>query len=140
MTYPRLFQRLFTNSGKGPELNENIIPSTITKEMNINILNVTTANVDSLNLTSDRNLKTELNEIRSSLDKIKLLTGYTYTLLTDNKVHAGLVAQDVEKVLPEAVTIDDNDIKRLDYNAVLAMVVNAIKELDNKIDSINQNK
>ena len=95
--------------------------------------------------TSDIRMKANLKEIETALDKIDYLTGYTYykrnNLIEDESsvysIEAGLIAQDVERVLPEAVHYLNNDgepdpkgeaIKGVNYNGVVALLVNALKE------------
>lgn len=94
---------------------------------------------------SDIRLKAHLKEIETASDKIDYLTGYTYykrnNLIEDENsvysIEAGLIAQDVERVLPEAVHSLNNDgeldpkgeaIKGVNYNGVVALLVNAFKE------------
>lgn len=95
--------------------------------------------------TSDIRMKANLKEIETASDKIDYLTGYTYykrnNLIEDENsvysIEAGLIAQDVERVLPEAVHYLNNDgepdpkgesIKGVNYNGVVALLVNAFKE------------
>lgn len=101
--------------------------------------------------TSDIRMKAQLKEIETASDKIDYLTGYTYykrnNLIEDENsvysIEAGLIAQDVERVLPEAVHSLNNDgqldlkgeaIKGINYNGVVALLVNAFKEQKAKID------
>jgi hypothetical protein len=83
---------------------------------------------------SDVNFKKDLEVITGALDKVTQLTGYTYTLIESDKRSAGLTAQQVEEVLPEAVT--DGDRKTLNYNAVMGLIVEAIKELNDKVTDL----
>ena len=55
----------------------------------------------------------------------------------DGSRKAGLIAQDVEKVLPEAVDGDEGE-KTLDYNATIALLVNAIKEHQTQIEQLKE--
>lgn len=101
--------------------------------------------------TSDIRMKAQLKEIETASDKIDYLTGYTYykrnNLIEDENsvysIEAGLIAQDVERVLPEAVHSLNNDggldpkgesIKGINYNGVVALLVNAFKEQKAKVD------
>lgn len=101
--------------------------------------------------TSDIRMKAQLKEIETASDKIDYLTGYTYykrnNLIEDENsvysIEAGLIAQDVERVLPEAVHYLNNDegldpkgesIKGINYNGVVALLVNAFKEQKAKVD------
>ena len=51
-------------------------------------------------------------------------------------MYAGLIAQDVEAVLPEAV--EGNSMKRVDYNAVIGLLVESIKELKAEVDELSK--
>jgi hypothetical protein len=85
--------------------------------------------------TSDLAKKENLEVVDDALSKIQKLTGYTYDMKEDGSRKAGLIAQDVEKVLPEAVNGDEGE-KVLDYNATIALLVNAIKEQQEQIDDL----
>ena len=87
---------------------------------------------------SDKRVKTDLKVIENSLDKIKKLTGYTFkrTDIILDKLDTGLIAQDVQSVLPEVISIDNNNMLNIEYNKMMGLIIEAIKELDNKIDLI----
>ena len=83
---------------------------------------------------SDKRHKEDLLVIESALDKVKRLTGYTYTLHGNRS--AGLLAQDVLDVLPEVVKGSEETNYSLAYGNLMGLVVEAIKELDKKVDRI----
>ena len=83
---------------------------------------------------SDKRFKFDLDMIESALDKVKRLTGYTYTLHGNRS--AGLLAQDVLEVLPEVVKGSEETNYSLAYGNLMGLVVEAIKELDKKVDRI----
>lgn len=88
---------------------------------------------------SDRRKKTELVTINSALTKLKTLTGYTYLVEDENKIKhksAGLIAQDVQKVLPEVVNEDDKGFLTMTYNGIHALVIEAIKELSDRVEQL----
>ncbi|MFV9121666.1 tail fiber domain-containing protein [Citrobacter freundii] len=94
--------------------------------------------------TSDQRLKSNIEEITDSLDKLKKLTGYTYDKRSDltpnehtyTSHEAGLIAQEVQKVLPEAVTSSgDESLLAVNSYAVQALQINATKELDAKVEA-----
>lgn len=87
---------------------------------------------------SDRNLKTDLNRITGALDKIEKLTGYVYTRVDTGARQTGLIAQDVQAVLPEAVD-DSGEHLALAYGNLLGLVVEAIKELREEVDCMKWN-
>jgi hypothetical protein len=83
---------------------------------------------------SDRSLKTELTQITDALAKVKALTGYTYTRIDSGERQTGLIAQDVQKVLPEAVT--DGEHLSLAYGNLMGLICEAVKELDAKVSRL----
>lgn len=80
------------------------------------------------------------------MDKISQLNGKYYELFykTPSDTSAikersiGLIAQDVKNILPEATKLDDKDIISIDYNAIIPVIVESIKELENIIKNQNQ--
>jgi len=93
-----------------------------------------TFSYDGFHQGSDINIKDNLSKIDNALDKLARITGYTYNLKHDNgrRRQAGLVAQEVEQVLPEAVDTDPaTGLKSIAYNNVLALIVEAIKDIKN---------
>ncbi|EGT4370489.1 tail fiber domain-containing protein [Cronobacter malonaticus] len=101
--------------------------------------------------TSDERAKFWIKPVESAIDKICQLRGVTYSMHTtaQNTVrNAGLIAQDVQKVLPEAVTECSDDKTTidkecrpienplsLDYNALSALYVEAFKEVKAELDT-----
>ena len=96
-----------------------------------------TANALQFTATSDLAKKENLEVVEDALNKVQSLTGYTYDIKENGSRKAGLIAQDVEKVLPEAVNGDEGD-KTLDYSATIALLVNAIKEQQAQIKELKQ--
>lgn len=94
-----------------------------------------TLNSTSFNSLSDKRFKKDLSPITDALEKIKHLTGYTYTLIDNERKSAGLIAQEVELVQPESIG-GNEDKKTIDYGSMIGLIVEAIKDLDNKIESI----
>lgn len=87
--------------------------------------------------TSDLAKKENLEVLNDALNKVQTLTGYTYNMKEDGSRKAGLIAQDVEKVLPEAVVGKEGN-KALDYSATIALLVNAIKEQQEQINNLKK--
>ena len=88
---------------------------------------------------SDKRLKANLSVVTSSLDKLGTLTGYTFDR-TDMPGHryAGLVAQEVQAVLPEAVAVNSEGILAVSATGVLALLVEAVKSLTAKVDRLEK--
>ncbi|AYA66550.1 tail fiber domain-containing protein [Alteromonas sp. RKMC-009] len=83
--------------------------------------------------TSDIRVKEDLKEIRSALDKVGHLTGYTYLQTKLKARKAGVIAQHVEGVLPEAVSKGEDDMLAVSQAGVVALLVNAVKELREEV-------
>jgi hypothetical protein len=134
-----------TQVGSGNGLTGGTITSTGTLSMsgsysgNFNVSGTITAG-GNVTAFSDRKLKDNLEKIGDALAKVRQLTGYTYTrndLDDKTKRHTGLIAQDVEVVLPEAVE-EHGGIKGVAYGQMMGLVFEAIKELDDKLEEIKK--
>ena len=91
--------------------------------------------------TSDERFKTNVTPILDSLDKIGEIKGYEYDWIEsehhDNTGHdIGVIAQEIEKIAPEAVVTRDGGYKAVRYEKLIPILIQAIKELNKKIDSI----
>ena len=87
---------------------------------------------------SDVALKSDIEVIPNALDKLDKIQGYTFTR-HNGKKSAGIIAQELEKVLPEAVKekklslIDGEQYKAVEYDAIHGLLIQAIKELKDEI-------
>jgi len=87
---------------------------------------------NSVQLTSDRNLKKDIKPITSSLEKVTKVNGVTYNWKDEsmgNKLQMGVIAQEVEEVFPTAVETDEKGKKTVNYNSLIAPLIESIKEL-----------
>ena len=82
--------------------------------------------------SSDITLKKDLAKISNPLDKIVALNGYYFIWKSDSTKDIGLIAQEVEKVFPDAVKADEKGLKSVKYGNLVAPIIEAIKELYNK--------
>lgn len=80
---------------------------------------------------SDIRLKTNIEKIENALDKVCQLNGYTYAM--NNKRSTGVIAQEVEKVLPEVVQDREDGYKTVAYGNMIGLLIEAIKELKEEI-------
>lgn len=78
---------------------------------------------------SDARLKTDVANIEGALDKVSQLNGVTFTRTTDNKRSTGVIAQEVEAVLPEAVNTDEEGMLSVKYGNMVGLLIEAVKEL-----------
>ena len=87
---------------------------------------------------SDVALKSDIEVIPNALDKLDKIKGYTFTR-HNGTTSAGIIAQELEKVLPEAVKekklslVDGGTYKTVQYDAIHGLLIQAIKELKNEI-------
>jgi len=96
-------------------------------------------------ITSDRKLKKDFTQIEDAVVKVKQLTGYEYTMRKTDQRSAGLVAQDVQKILPQAVETEkdlqtDEPYLTLNYNAVIGLLVESIKELTARVEELENDR
>jgi len=87
---------------------------------------------------SDERLKTNIQKITNPLEKVSKIRGVTYDR-TDTAApmsQAGVIAQEVEKVLPEVVSEDENGIKQVAYGNMVGLLIEAIKEQQETIDKL----
>lgn len=86
---------------------------------------------------SDSRVKYDLKKIENAVDKLKELSGYTFRRKDLNGIKdTGLLAQDVRSVLPEVVNENNEGILSIEYAKMMGLIVEAIKELNAKIDLI----
>jgi len=90
--------------------------------------------------SSDIRIKDNLVVIDTSLDKVGIITGYTFNYTNTGEESppraAGIIAQDIEKVLPEVITENTEGIKHVNYGGVTALLVEAIKELKSQNEDL----
>jgi hypothetical protein len=87
--------------------------------------------------SSDERLKDNITPISGSLDKLKLIGGYEYDWndLSENEGHdVGVIAQEIEKVLPELVVERSNGYKAVKYEKIIALLIETNKELLKRIE------
>ena len=97
--------------------------------------------------TSDKRLKENIVNIPNSLDKIEKINGVTFDWkpLTEeeiNTIHSneghdvGVIAQEIEAILPELVETRPNGYKAVKYEKIVPLLIEAIKELKHKVEAL----
>ncbi len=89
----------------------------------------------SITAYSDIRLKTDLTKITDALSKVSRLNGYTYTRKDTGARQTGVVAQEVQEVLPEAV-VDNGEHLAVAYGNLVGLLIEAIKELKSEVDQL----
>lgn len=103
------------------------------------------ASFNDVYIRSDRRNKRKITKIEGALDKLEKIDGVLYELqgIDGYSQSAGLVAQQVQEVQPELVTSDIDHVSqeerlRLNYNGVIGMLVEAVKELRAEVKELKE--
>ena len=85
---------------------------------------------------SDERLKDNIETLEDGLDKVEQLRGVTYT--RDGRENIGVIAQEVEKILPEIVLTADDEMgtKSVDYSRITAVLIEAVKDLSARVKEL----
>jgi len=96
---------------------------------------------------SDRRLKENILQIDDALEKVSKISGYTFDYKHNGKSGAGVIAQEIEEVLPSAVTSKvmemqtgdaETEYKTVEYDQVIGLLVSAINELQAEIAELKK--
>ena len=89
--------------------------------------------VGDVEVQSDERLKSNIVSLGSTLSKLILIDGKSYE--KDGKQRIGVLAQEIQKVFPELVTVDGNEMLAVNYQGLVPVLINALKEQDKIIKS-----
>jgi hypothetical protein len=97
--------------------------------------------VDSLNISSDKNLKNDIINIPE--DKIKSLfeinpTQFTFKSDPKKNIHYGFIAQDLEKIYPELVKDSEKGYRKVNYIELIPLIVSKMKDMQNEINELKK--
>jgi len=95
-----------------------------------------TVNAANFNTTSDATLKTNVETLSGSLDAVTSLRGVSFDWLENGGSEIGVIAQEVEAVLPDVVSTNDEGIKSVKYGNMVAVLIEAIKEQQLRIEAL----
>ena len=84
--------------------------------------------------SSDERLKENISHIDNALDRLNSIDGTIYNLKGIPGKKLGVIAQDVEKVVPEVVVSDRNSYLSVDYNGLVALLISAVNEQNSIIN------
>jgi hypothetical protein len=87
-------------------------------------------------ISSDARLKANIVSLGSTLSKLLLIDGKTYTMKKNSKQKIGVLAQDIQKVFPELVSKDENEMLAVNYQGLVPVLINALKEQHTKISRL----
>ena len=97
----------------------------------------------STTVSSDERLKDNIATYKNAIDTLKELKGVSFEWKKDGKKSGGVIAQDVEKVLPELVGTKkslkgEKETLTVDYNGLVGVLIQAVKELSHKVEKLEK--
>ena len=95
-----------------------------------------TITATNFNSTSDETLKTNIKTVENSLETIKSLRGVSFDWKESGKTSYGVIAQELEAVLPNLVNEGQN--KSVNYNGLIGFLIEAIKELSSEVEELKK--
>ena len=87
--------------------------------------------------TSDARVKTDIETLQGALDMVGELRGVRYTQTQTQRRQVGVIAQEVEAVLPEVVS-QGEEFKAVAYGNIVGVLIEAIKELKEKVETLER--
>ena len=105
-------------------------------QVNGNIGVTGTVSATDLIATSDIRLKENIQNIDSALEKVLRMHGVYYTRKNEQGRKVGVIAQEVEEVLPEVVYSDEVGMKSVSYGSIVGLLIEAIKEQNEQIKKL----
>ena len=88
---------------------------------------------------SDIKLKTDIKTIENALWKVEQLRGVEYNHIITQDKNIGLIAQEVEHIVPEVIGYnEETDTKTINYNGLVGLLIEAIKDLKAEINNLNK--
>jgi hypothetical protein len=92
-----------------------------------------TLNATVFNSLSDISVKKDINEIKNALEIVDLINGVNFNWKDTDSKSSGVIAQEIEKVIPHLVSTTHQGFKTVNYAGLTAYLISAIKELSDKI-------
>jgi hypothetical protein len=88
------------------------------------------------NCSSDINLKENIQPIENPIDKVLQINGVSFDWKEDGRSSMGVIAQEVERVLPELVS--GSDSKTVNYNGLIGLLIEVVKEQQREINTLKE--
>ena len=105
--------------------------------INASYLNATfTVTAADFNSTSDLDLKTNVNTVGNALETVNSLRGVSFDWKSNGKKSYGVIAQELEAILPDLVTTQQN--KSVNYNGLVGVLIQAVKELSAEVEELKK--
>ncbi len=144
----RFFTSVMVVNTNGIAVQENGT-SKITGATTLNMIGATVVNsgtgiatITISGVSSDRRLKDDIKPIENPIEKIKKISGNTFTWNDKQDEYTGydigVIAQEIEEILPQVVTTRDNGYKVVKYEKIVPLLIEAIKEQQLQIDELRR--
>jgi len=105
--------------------------------INASYLNATfTVTAADFNSTSDLDLKTNVNTVENALETVNSLRGVSFDWKSNGKKSYGVIAQELEEILPDLVATQQN--KSVNYNGLVGVLIQAVKELSAEVEELKK--
>jgi hypothetical protein len=142
---------LSSTTGYGTVINQNLLTTSDVRHNSLGIgmaASATAGRIDASGdvvaySTSDINFKENITPIESPIEKIKMISGNTYDWKADMKEFhgfegndVGVIAQEIEAVLPQLVTTRETGYKAVKYDKLVALLIEGIKEQQTQIEKL----
>lgn len=85
---------------------------------------------------SDARVKENVKTIDNALDKVTKLRGVEYNKIGEDEQKIGVIAQEIEQILPQVVAEDENGMKSVAYGNIVGVLIEAIKDQQKQIDEL----
>jgi len=103
-------------------------------------VNGSVAGVGAYNALSDIRYKKDVQSLAHSLAKILAIRGVTYKWIDEDKygsqIQIGVIAQEIEKIVPEVVTTGGDGVKRVKYTDLIPLVIEAMQEQNTALERL----
>jgi hypothetical protein len=99
-----------------------------------------TLNSTIYNSLSDKKKKKNVKKIKNAVETVNQLNGVEFQWKESGAKSYGVIAQELEQIIPDLVSTDNNGNKSVNYNGLFGFLINAIKEQQKQIDDLKKNK
>jgi hypothetical protein len=93
---------------------------------------------DEFNATSDIRHKENVYDLENSLEKIKAIRGVKFNFKGKDKIHSGIIAQEVDEIIPEAICKNNDEKWSVNYNTFIGYLIESVKTLSKENETIKQ--
>jgi hypothetical protein len=112
---------------------------TVTNNTNLSTLNVSgIVTAIDFNSTSDITFKENIQTVENALETVSSLRGVSFNWKETGKKSYGVIAQELKEVLPDLVS--DGDVKTVNYNGIIGVLIESIKELKIELEKLKNTK